>query len=153
MDHIVAVVAVELEDLDELTVDETYDPDEVKLPNVPISAFKFCDRIQQAMADVGIMTVGQLMTYLSRNATVKGGRFASGIGDLGPNATAVILLTLYQWSIADYDQVADVLNLTGCVDPECGCLWLTPDMSSELDRQKALFKKNPLFGLSEQRPA
>lgn len=146
-------VAVEVEPLDPKTVEETYDFDEVKLPNVPISAFNFCDRISKALEAAGIRTVGQLMTFLSENATVRAGRFKSGIGDLGPNATAVILLTLYQWSIADYEDVAPVLNLTGCVDPECECLWLTPDMSEELARQRALYQKDPLFGLAARRPA
>ena len=147
-------VPVELEDLDAETIfDDSYDFDDVKVPNVPISSFEFCERIEKALEAAGIRTVGQLMTYLFQHRTIRNGRFESGIGDLGPNATTMILLSMLMRSVAHYDDVEEVLMQTGCVDPDCTCFDLSPEMQEELNRQKDLFRRNPLVAPAARRPA
>jgi len=147
-------IPVELEPLDaQAIVDESYDFDEVKLPNVPISSFEFCERIEKAFEAAGIRTVGQFMMYLLKHRNLRNGRFESGIGDLGPNATTMILLSMVMRSVAHYDDVEEVLMQAGCVDPDCTCFALSPEMEAELNRQKDLYRRNPLVAPAARRPA
>lgn len=132
--------------------DDSYNPDEVVVPGAHVNAFGFCPRIADAMADAGIQTVDQFVNYVYEHFVVDGGRFESGVGDLGPNATTVALLTMLLWKDIQYETIAPILDLTGCIDDSGDDVKfaLSPEMEAEWQRQIALFRRDPHFGLVRQ---
>ncbi|MBP9798132.1 hypothetical protein KBC70_03210 [Candidatus Woesebacteria bacterium] len=138
--------------LDPTMPDTSYDPDEVVVPGASVYSFGFCKRIVNAMANAGIRTTQEFLEHVATYGSFDGGRFRSGVGDLGPNATAVALLTMLMWDDAEYYEIEPILDQTGCVVEQGGTLklQLSPAMQRELNRLVRRFERDPLFGLVSQ---